>query len=162
ETAIWRAPTDIRTRNLFYGAGGIDGQPKGTLTFVEEDMEATSPKFVVKDEAGVKWKVKLGPEAQPEIVATRLLWAAGYFVDEGYYRPQIKVENLTRLRRGREFVSVGGIVNGARLERDPKGDKKIGDWDWFDNPFTGTKELNGLRIMMALINNWDLKKENNS
>ena len=28
--------------------------------------------------------------------------------------------------------------------------------------FTGTRELNGLRVMMALINNWDLKDENNA
>jgi hypothetical protein len=162
QEAIWQNPGDIRTRNLFYGPGGRDGQPKGRLTFVEEDMDATSPKFVVKDEAGAKWKIKLGPEAQPETVATRLLWAVGYFVDESYYMPHVKVENLPRLRRGQEFVTDGGVVTGARLERDPKGDKKAGDWDWFDNPFTGTRELNGLRVMMVLINNWDLKKQNNS
>jgi hypothetical protein len=50
----------------------------------------------------------------------------------------------------------------ARLERRTKEIKKLGDWDWFDNPFTGTRELNGLRIMMALLNNWDLKNINNS
>lgn len=161
-TAIWTPPIDIRTRNLYYGPGGKNGQPKGKMTFIKEDMDATSPKFVVEDEAGVKWKVKLGPEAQPETVATRLLWAAGFFVDESYYMAQIKVEKLPRLNRGRQFVYDGGFVRGARLERDPKGDKKIGDWDWFENPFVGTTELSGLQVMMALINNWDLKKENNS
>jgi hypothetical protein len=40
--------------------------------------------------------------------------------------------------------------------------KKLGDWSWFDDPFTGTKELGGLRVMMCLINNWDLKTDNNS
>ena len=39
--------------------------------------------------------------------------------------------------------------------------KKIGNWDWFKNPFDGTRGLNGLRVMMALINNWDLKNVNN-
>jgi len=43
-----------------------------------------------------------------------------------------------------------------------KGQKKSGNWSWFKNPFAGTKELNGLRIMMALINNWDLKEINNA
>lgn len=31
-----------------------------------------------------------------------------------------------------------------------------------ENPFTGTREFNGLRVMMALMNNWDLKDDNNS
>src|ERR1044072_5667958 len=51
------------------------------------------------------------------------------------------------------------------MERDwrmEKGIKKIDDWSWFDNPFVGTKEFNGLRVMMALMNNWDLKKSNNA
>jgi hypothetical protein len=36
-------------------------------------------------------------------------------------------------------------VRNARLERDEKGDKKIGEWKWFDNPDAGARELNGLR-----------------
>ena len=54
------------------------------------------------------------------------------------------------------------MISGARLERSVKGQKKSGNWSWFKNPFVGTKELNGLRIMMALINNWDLKEVNNA
>jgi hypothetical protein len=42
------------------------------------------------------------------------------------------------------------------------GQKKIGNWSWFKNPLVGTKELNGLKIMMALMNNWDLKEINNA
>jgi hypothetical protein len=48
------------------------------------------------------------------------------------------------------------------LKRYRKGEKKIGSWEWDDDPFTGTRELNGLRLFMGLINNWDLKDENNS
>lgn len=82
--------------------------------------------------------------------------------DEAYYLPQVKVEKLPRLRRGRKFVSGEGTVRNARLERDEKGDKKIGGWKWFDNPYAGARELNGLRTLMALINNWDPKDVNNS
>ncbi len=38
----------------------------------------------------------------------------------------------------------------------------MGNWEWDDNPFVGTKELNRLRVMMALMNNWDLKTDNNT
>jgi len=161
---IWRDPGNISTLNLVYGIGGSERapDPNGTYTFDKEDMSGTSPKFDVKDEKGVKWRIKLGQEPQAETAATHLLWAAGYFVDEDYYLPEVKVQGLPKLRRGQNFVAEGGIVHHARLERKEKEIKNIGNWDWFKNPFVGTKEFNGLRVMMSLLNNWDLKSINNS
>lgn len=159
---LWREPTDIATRDLFNGPGGPQRRPKGRLTFLKEDTKETRPKFIVTDEAGVRWKIKLGSEAQPEVAATRLVWAVGYFTDENYYLPHVKVENLGRLHRGAEFVSPDGTVNGARIERAERSTDKHRTWPWFHNPFDGTAELNGLRVVMALINNWDLTTENNA
>jgi hypothetical protein len=161
---IWRDPGNMASLDLMYGAGGKAHapEPTGTFTFVREDPGGTSPKFDVADGQGMKWKVKLGQESQSETAATRFLWAAGYFTDEDYYMAELTVKGLPTLRRGQEFVSAGGIVQGARLERKPANVKKLGNWDWFDNPFLGRRELNGLRVMMSLLNNWDLKKVNNS
>ena len=161
-TTLWHQPNDIGTLNLFYGPEGRAGQPRGPFRFVEEDRDGGSPKFVVKDGRGVRWKVKLGKEAKPETAATRLLSAVGYYADATYYLPQLRVVGLPKLSRGQNYVSANGIVHGARLERIEKGIKKIDDWSWFDNPFVGTKEFNGLRVMMALMNSWDLKKSNNA
>ncbi|HEV8385374.1 MAG TPA: hypothetical protein VGQ11_10930 [Candidatus Acidoferrales bacterium] len=160
---IWRNPGDVAALNLFYGAGGKEHapDPSAVYTFVSEDTTGTQPKFDVRDDQGVKWKVKLGHESQSEVAATRLLWAAGYFVDEDYYLPELKVTGLPKLRRGQGFVSPGGVVRGARLKRHIEGHKKLGTWDWSRNPFTGTRELNGLKVMMALMNNWDLLTRNN-
>ena len=58
-------------------------------------------------------------------------------------------------------MSAGDTVTGARLERD-SGSQDSTTWDWYDNPFVGTREFNGLRVMMALVNNWDLKDVNNA
>jgi hypothetical protein len=156
---IWRQPYDIRTRNLFYGSGGRTGQPRGPFRFIEEDPGGSNPKFVVEDARGVRWKVKLGSEAKPETAATRLLWAVGYFADETYYLPRLRVAGLSKLSRGQKYVSTDGTVQEARFERSLK---KVDDWSWFENPFVGTKEFNGLRVMMTLINNWDLKQSNNA
>lgn len=163
-TVIWRDPGRTASLNLIYGAGGKAHapDPKGVFTFLTEDTSATSPKFEVADRHGIQWKVKLGQEPQSETAAARLLWAAGYFVDEDYYLPELTVIGMPKLERGSEFVSAGGRVRGARLERKLRDVKKLGTWDWFDNPFTDTRELNGLRVMMALLNNWDLKEVNNS
>ena len=161
---IWRDPGDVASLNLLYGAGGRQHapNPKGTFTFVKEDMEATSPKFEIKDEQGVRWRVKLGEEPEAETAATRFLWAAGYFVDEDYYMAEFKVTGIPALHRGGKFVSADGTVHRARLERELTEAKKVGTWDWFDNPFLDTRELNGLRVMMSLMNNWDLSQANNS
>lgn len=125
-------------------------------------MEGTNPKFIVKDSNGSKWKVKLGSEARSETTATRLIWAVGYFADEDYFIPEISVRGMKRLTRGQEFVSKDGTVQGARLERHDERREKVGNWNWRNNPFSNTKEFSGLVVMRSLINNWDLKTENNA
>jgi len=114
------------------------------------------------DENGVKWRVKLGVEARPEVVATRLVWAVGYYANEDYFVPELRVEGMPHLKRGQNLVSKDGTVHNVRLKRSLKGEEKIRDWKWSDNPFTRQRQLNGLRVMMALLNNWDLKDENNA
>jgi hypothetical protein len=161
---IWHQTIDVNRLNLFYGAGGKEDAPSpdAKYKFKKEDMNGTSPKFDVEDDKGIKWRVKMGQEPRAETAATRLLFAAGYFVDEDYYIDELHVEGLPPLKRGQSFVTSDGVVHGARLERRMKEVKKLGTWDWFKNPFVGTKEFNGLRIMMSVVNNWDLKTINNS
>jgi len=157
---IWYDRGDAAALNLLTGPGGPGREPGSDFRFVKESVSGTSPKFEVEDENGVTWKAKLGEEVQGETAAARLLWAAGYVVDEDYYRPQIQVRGMKTLARGQQFVSADGVVSGVRLERDtPIADSS--PWSWYDNPFLGTREFNGLRVMMALLNNWDLKAVNN-
>lgn len=74
---IWKNPAKISGRDLRYGPGSPDLAPVAPFTFIEEDKSGESPKFVVRDDRGDVWTVKLGPEAQAETVATRLVWAVG-------------------------------------------------------------------------------------
>ena len=94
DSAIWREPADIASRNLLYGAGGEQHQPHGAMTFVEEDHAGTNPKFYVRDQEGTKWTAKLGVEARPETAAAHLLWAVGYYTDEDYFVPRLTVEGI--------------------------------------------------------------------
>ncbi len=161
---LFDASVNPATADLFYGAGGKENAPDltGSFKFVKEDLNESQPKFDVEDSHGVRWKVKLGQEAKPEIAATRLVFAAGYFVDQDYYVGELKVQGLPKLHRGEKYASADGVVRGARLERKVEGVKKLGNWSWFDNPFVGTREFNDLRVMMALLNNWDSSTVNNS
>src|SRR5215210_568390 len=157
---LWRDPGDISTRNLHYGPGAPDLAPALPFTFVKEDRTGASPKFRVKDARGVNWVVKLGVESQAETVATRLVWAMGYFAEESYYFDRVEVQNLPRLSRGHEFVS-GSVVRGVRFEPRRPEITRGAIWDWLKNPFVGTRELDGLKVLMVLLANYDTRLENN-
>jgi len=158
---LWTDPLNIKERNLYYGPGGEKGMPSGPFTFVKEDKGGTNPKFDIRDNDGKKWKAKLGVEARPETTATRLLWAVGFVTNENYFVPDLKVDDMLRLKRGQKPVGKHGEMQAVRLQRPPA-EKKIGDWNWKNNPFKGSREFNGLRVMMALLSNWDLKNDNNA
>lgn len=157
---LWEKPGDIRSENLLLGRGGEKHQPKPPFTFEAEAKGGTNPKFDLRDADGHKWRVKLGPEARPEVTASRFMWAMGFFTDEDYNLASAHVSGLN-LKRGKELVH-GDEVTDARFSRKPGDQKKIGIWKWKDNPFKDTREFNGLRVMMALMNNWDLKDVNNA
>lgn len=159
---MWQDPEDIASRNLYYGPGGKQHHPHGQFKFLKEDLDGSNPKFSVVDGDGVKWKIKLGIEARPETVATRLVWAAGYAADEDYFVEQLRPADMpVRLHRGQAFVAEDGSLHDVRLEREQEDGEKIGAWKWRHNPFANTRELNALRVLMALINNWDLEDKNN-
>ena len=42
-----------------------------------------------------------------------------------------------------------------------KREDKSGNWPWKGSAFDGSRVLSGLRVRMALMNNWDLKDINN-
>lgn len=162
--AIWEDPGDIRAKDLFAGPGGSKDRPQGPFKFLKEDKHGQNSKIDVEDSQGQKWRAKLGIEAQPETVASRLLWAVGYFTNENYFYPELTVQDLpAHLHRGQGHVISPGRLEGVRLQRQPRDKKKkSAEWNWQHNRFAGTRELNGLRVMMALIGNWDLKDENNA
>ena len=157
---LWHDPGEISTLDLYEGQGGREGQPVGPFKFESEDLQGTNPKFDVRDAKGIRWRVKLGDEARPEVVASRLLWAVGYFVDDNYLVESATVEGL-RVERGAKLIN-GQVIRNGRFEKKPDHEKKIGIWRWKENPFKGRREFNGLRVMMAVINNWDLKDVNNA
>src|SRR5689334_11888877 len=138
---IWREPTDIASRNLFYGPGGPDRLPRGKLKFIKEDTNGVNPKFNALDESGVKWGVKFGDEAKPETAATRLVWAVGYFTNEDYYLADLNVGQLwQKMKRGQNIIR-DEKLEGARFKRHNTGERQIADWSWDKNPFAGTREL---------------------
>jgi hypothetical protein len=146
---LWRDPGDISTRNLLHGPGGARMRPSvGRLTFIREEKGGWSKKYRVRDAAGRVWVAKVGKEAQSETASTRLLWAAGYMTEITYLVPRVRIPGM-------------GTFENVRFEARPENIEREGDWKWEENPFVGTRELQGLKVLMVLLNNWDTKDENN-
>jgi hypothetical protein len=94
--------------------------------------------------------VKLGPEAQPEVVVSRVLWALGYHQPPTYYLSSWQMSG-----------GPGGQQPGARFRADINNAKVIGDWSWSENEFVGTQPYHGLIVANIVLNSWDWKTSNN-
>ena len=159
---IWRNPGRVDRLDLAGGPGGRAGVPKPPFTFLKEDEGGTNPKIEVKDATGRTWGVKWGSEVNAEVFASRIAWAAGYFVEPTYFVPSGKIVGARNLDRAKDFVAADGSFTNARFELKEKGIVKLKDeqsWRWDRNPFLGTKELNGLKIVVMLVSNWDSKDQ---
>jgi hypothetical protein len=150
---FWAEPTDIAARDLFLGAGGKNGAPNLSNRFVEVRVSggASGERVVEEVGAGRRWSLNTGPEAKAEVAASRLVWAVGYQVDQNYFARELQVANGGRTR----------LLKNVRLKRMSANVSPLGTWQWRSNPFVGTRQLQGLKVMMALLSNGDLRDENN-
>ena len=147
---LWQAPNNIQSRNLYLGPGGEAMRPDlSQITFLEEDKGGYSgTKYRIRDGSGREWVAKIGREAQSEVAAVRLLWAAGFETEVNYLVPVLTIPGK-------------GTFEEVRLEGRPKTEKRHDEWQWKRNPFTGKRHFQGLKIMMLLLENWDIKDSNN-
>jgi hypothetical protein len=152
--SLWKDPVDLERRDLMFGPGGRGLRPSETIAYelLDLDTKGFSSGYDVRDPQGRTWSVKLGPEAQPEVVVSRLLWAVGYHQPATYYLPK-----WTLAANGKRIVQAP-----ARFRLEAANRKDVGEWSWRDNPFVGSRPFQGLVVMMVLVNNWDLKASQNS
>ncbi|MDP2321658.1 MAG: hypothetical protein Q8O42_20245 [Acidobacteriota bacterium] len=148
---LWQDPGDVAARDLRWGRGGQALRPSPDVDYQFETIDALgySAGYDVVDPDGRRWDVKTGEEAQPELIASRVLWAIGF------QQPVVYFVAEWRLANGPVATPLPGRF---RLDSDHA---TVGDWSWTDNPFKGTRELKGLLLANLLINNWDLKTSNN-
>jgi hypothetical protein len=139
---MWTPPN--ASLDLFHGPGGTAMKPDiSRVEFIKEETQGHNKKFRIKDAKGQVWVAKLGREAQPETAAVRLLYGLGYKTEINYLVPEITIPGK-------------GTHKNVRLEARPENVERLDEWKWKDNPFIGTNELQGLKIMMVFLTNWDL------
>lgn len=159
-SVIWRDPGDVGRLDLRAGPGGRDGAPQPPFAFIREESGGSQPCISVRDRGGRTWRVKWGNEVQSETLATRLVWAAGYFVETTYFVAEGRIDGAHGLRRASACLDDKGSFERARFELNEAHVIKHFDaqsWAWNDNPFLGTPELSGLKVVMMWLSNWDAK-----
>ena len=143
KAVLWE-PVDASTLDLYAGPGGEAMRPNlSRIQFLEEETGGHNKKYRVKDGSGRTWVVKLGIEAKPETAAVRLLYGLGYKTEINYFVPKVTIPGK-------------GTFEDVRFEARPDNVKRLDEWKWKANPFVGTKELQGLKMMMVFMNNWDV------
>jgi hypothetical protein len=158
--SLWRDPGWVERLDFAGGYGGRDGAPVPPFRFVEEHIAGSSPCMSVRDARARVWRIKWGDEVQSETFTSRVAWAAGYHVEANYYVPEGSIEGAKDLTRAKDCVGEDCRFRPARFELDEPGVLKLFDehgWSWDDNPFVGTHELAGLKIVIRLTSNWDNK-----
>jgi hypothetical protein len=158
--SMWTEPKDIASRDVFYGPWGreLAPDPKDVYELVEMKHTGVNLGMTVKDSKDREWSVKqpypgnLDSEAPVEVVVSRLLSAIGYHQPPVYYLRAFTLKDDLGRR-----VEVGG-----RFRPKVEGLKEVSTWDWADNPFVGTKEYQGLIVLLMMFNSTDLKNSNNS
>ena len=150
---LWAPPGDETRQQALYGPGGAEAAPNPDVIYkqVEVKKGGFSPKVEVVDPSGRKWTVKMGPEAQSEVTSSRILWMLGYRQPPEYC--------LTGWKLGRED-GVHTLGPGRFRPHLDWVDGK-GQWKWSENPFVGSQPYRGLLVLMMVLNNTDLKDNNN-
>jgi len=178
----------LSPREVFVGPQG-DFRPTAPYTIKSVKKHGFNPGFNVKDGAGRRWVVKLDAPGYPQtgsgagVVASRLIWAAGYNVshDESFRfrRDELKLDedlvkgkdgekpfgeaDLNRLLErgaraddGSYYASASLFLSGSPVgPLSFRGKRKDDPNDriWHKN----RRELRGLYVAYSWLNNWDVK-----
>jgi hypothetical protein len=150
---LWAEPD--AERDLFWGVGGEKYAPprEAVYAFEAKDETGFSVSFDVTSPDGTEWSAKIGPEAQTEVVVSRILWGLGYHQPPVYYLPSWTLDAEGEPRTESEARFRPKLAHLERLDEY---------WHWADNPFSGTREFKGLLVVMLMLNGTDLKDDNNS
>src|SRR3954471_2243213 len=159
---VWRDPGDVPRLDTTFGPGGRDRAPRAPFKFIEEHGAGTQPCVSVRDANGRRWRVKWGHEVPCETFAVRLAWACGYFAEITHLVRAGSIDDVGPLTRAASCIAAGGRFIDARFELDDPDVLKLFEehsWSWTDNPFVGTPQLAGLKVILMLISNWDNKDQ---
>jgi hypothetical protein len=158
--SLWKAPRDLRDRDLFNGPWGASRapDPNGIYTLLERKHTGVNPGMTVRDQRGRKWSVKQAPgdgdgdEGPIEVMLSRVLSALGYHQPPVYFLPSFTM--------GDDWGT--HLEGGGRFRLHDQALKDRGEWSWQQNPFVGMRPYQGLLATLMMFGASDLKNSNNT
>lgn len=151
---LWVEPEP--DRDLFLGVGGarLAPDPSAKYKVIEIKRGGYSRGYTVIGPKDREWSVKFPPEAGTEVIASRILWGVGYHQPPIYLLSGWTAERAT---------SPNPQLPARFREKDPDlhGLDAEDPWSYYRNPFTGSRQMNGLLVLQAMLGNSDLKDEQN-
>ena len=156
---LWHYPGDVSKADLAGAVGTGIPAPKPPFKYIKEDSGGTWPKVLVKDAANRTWDIKFGFEVKPECFAWRIPVAVGYYVEPSYFVASGQIEGLMPMKRPSTSVQPDGHFKEGRFQIRDSTFKYLDNmtWKWASNPFTGSKQLKGLEVLIMMASNWDNK-----
>jgi hypothetical protein len=158
---LWRDPGPIDQLDFADGPGGAQEKPRPPFQFVDEMLAGSTAKVRIDDSSGVRWIVKFGEEVRAQTFAARLAWSVGYFALPVHFVPSGTITGVTALKRAAKYVKPNGRFKDASFQIYVDSSVQwLGDtrsWSWNANPFLGTHQLNGLKVLLMLLSDWDNK-----
>lgn len=151
---LWKKPPALTVSDWVSGPGGEKAAPRPPFKFQKENLGGANAKIEVTDAAGKAWTVKFGSEVHSDTFAARFLYALGYAASPTYFVPTGVIDDVHDLKRAKYFVRKDGSFQKARFKLRQAHKRQ---WSWADNPFQGTRELGGLKLVVMLLSNWDTK-----
>lgn len=151
---LWTRPAP--GRDLFHGVGGaaLAPDPAARYTVIEIKRSGFSRGYTLTDPQNREWSAKFPPEAPTEVAASRILWGAGYHQAPIYYLAEWNAAKAP---------SPNPQLPARFRQKTPDfhGLEPKDAWSYYRNPFVGTRELNGLLVLQAMLGNSDLKEQQN-
>lgn len=114
------------------GPNRLDGAAPGPLDVLGGKLEGATPGLIVQDQRGIVFVVKFDPPAYPElasnaeVIATKILYAAGYNVPENY---------VVDMELSRLVLSPDAVTSGEYGEEVPLTPRRLDDLLTHVNPY---------------------------
>ena len=158
---LWRDPGDVASLDLVAGPGGAGGPPSPPFRFRRRAPRRLAAVPVGDRRTRPALARQVGERGQlrnlrrPHRLGVRLLRRDHLLRPVRHHR-----------RRQRALQRAGACIDdqcrftSARFELDDPSATKLFEehsWAWNDNPFLGSRELHGLKILTMLLSNWDTK-----
>src|SRR4051812_42473417 len=143
---LWHEPEP--NRDLFWGIGGQRLAPDPSVTYKVLETKRAGFSMGVTIEGADKRKggAKLPPGGPTEVVASRLLWGVGFHQPPLYYVGKWMAEGA---REPNPQLPARFRESKPDLHGLDAGDT----WSYYHGPFVGTRELNGLLVLMVMLGN---------